>query len=138
MWNDHFPNRNGLKLTTLIGYRKVISSRLSRLVVHPRIFRLFMKRNFDAYVLWPLDKMVQNWIVYCSRLYGIPSWELDFWNFEPPYWAQNEQPKREICTKHHLPVHFHFRKTFLMKMTKGQQRLRSLRGILCQRCHFGA
>ena len=22
-----------------------------------------MKGNFDAYVLWPLDKMVQNWIV---------------------------------------------------------------------------
>ena len=24
---------------------------------------LFMKGNFDAYVLWTLDKMVQNWIV---------------------------------------------------------------------------
>ena len=22
-----------------------------------------MKENFDSYVLWPLDKMVQNWIV---------------------------------------------------------------------------
>ena len=22
-----------------------------------------MKEKFDAYVLWPLDKMVQNWIV---------------------------------------------------------------------------
>ena len=22
-----------------------------------------MKGNFDVYVLWPLDKMVQNWIV---------------------------------------------------------------------------
>ena len=32
-------------------YRKVASSRLSRLVAHPVIFRLFMKGNFDAYVL---------------------------------------------------------------------------------------
>ena len=33
------------------------------LVAHFHIFRLFMKGNFDGYVLWPLDKMVQNWIV---------------------------------------------------------------------------
>ena len=38
-------------------------SRLSRLVAHFHISRLFMKGNFDAYVLWPLDKMVQNLIV---------------------------------------------------------------------------
>ena len=44
-------------------YRKVVSSRLSRLVAHSRIFRLFMKGKFDAYVLWPLTKRVQNWIV---------------------------------------------------------------------------
>ena len=25
-----------------------------------------MKGKFDAYVLWPLDKMVQNWIVVRS------------------------------------------------------------------------
>ena len=30
-------------------YCKVASSRLSRLVAHSRIFRLFMKGNFDAY-----------------------------------------------------------------------------------------
>ena len=24
---------------------------------------MFMEGNFDAYVLWPLKKMVQNWIV---------------------------------------------------------------------------
>ena len=29
----------------------------------PRIFRLFMEGIFDGYVLWPLDKKVQNWIV---------------------------------------------------------------------------
>ena len=37
---------------SLIGtYRKVASSRLSRLVEHLSIFRLFMKGKFDAYVL---------------------------------------------------------------------------------------
>ena len=45
-----------------IIYRKVESSRLSQLVAHFQIFRLFLKENF-AYVLWCLDKMVQNWIV---------------------------------------------------------------------------
>ena len=44
-------------------YRKVTNSRLSRLVAHFWIFRLFMKGKFDAYVLWPLAKTVQNWIV---------------------------------------------------------------------------
>ena len=43
--------------------RKVASSRLSQLVAHLRIFRLFMKGKFDAYVLWPLAKKYQNWIV---------------------------------------------------------------------------
>ena len=32
-------------------YRKVVSSRLSQLVAHPRIIRLFMKENFNAYEL---------------------------------------------------------------------------------------
>ena len=32
-------------------YRKVASSRLSQLAARPRSFRLFMKRNFDAYLL---------------------------------------------------------------------------------------
>ena len=46
------------------NYRKFgSSSRLSRLVAHLRIFRLFMKGKFDAYVLWRLAKKVQNWIV---------------------------------------------------------------------------
>ena len=44
-------------------YRKVASSRLSWLVAHLRLFRLFMKRKFDAYLLWPLVKWDQNWIV---------------------------------------------------------------------------
>ena len=32
-------------------------------VAHSRILRLFMKGKFDAYILWPLAKGVQNWIV---------------------------------------------------------------------------
>ena len=47
-------------------YYKVASSRLSWLVAHLRIFRLFMKGKFDANVLWPLAQRVQNWIVYWS------------------------------------------------------------------------
>ena len=47
----------------ILTYRKVGSSRLSRLVAHFHNFRLFMKGNFDAYVLWPVAKRVQNWIV---------------------------------------------------------------------------
>ena len=38
-----------LKLS--INYRKVASSRLSRLVAHLHILRLFMNGKFDAYVL---------------------------------------------------------------------------------------
>ena len=34
-----------------VKYRKVASSGLSRLVAHLRIFRLFIKGKFDAYVL---------------------------------------------------------------------------------------
>ena len=45
------------------NYRKVTSSRLFWLVAHTRIFRLFMKREINAYVLWPLAKRVQNWIL---------------------------------------------------------------------------
>ena len=32
-------------------------------LAHPRIFRLFMKGKFDAYVLRPLAKRVKNQIV---------------------------------------------------------------------------
>ena len=62
------PFENGFSILLPAGTNtactvKVASSRLSWLVANPRIFRLFMKGNFDAYVLWLLDKMVQNWIV---------------------------------------------------------------------------
>ena len=45
------------------NYSKVGSSSLSWLVAHFWVFRLFMKGKFDAYVLWPLAKSVQNWMV---------------------------------------------------------------------------
>ena len=44
-------------------YRKVANSSLSRLVARFQIFRRLMKGKFDAYVLWPLAKKFQNWIV---------------------------------------------------------------------------
>ena len=53
-------------------YRKVASSRLSRLVARSVIFRLFMKGNFDAYVQNGQNgQKLNNRPVYCSRLYGI-------------------------------------------------------------------
>ena len=73
-WNQLKSNENLLLSKTyakhsfynernLLAYRKVMSSSLSRLVAHPSIFRLFMTGKFDAYVLWPLAKRVQYWIV---------------------------------------------------------------------------
>ena len=47
-------------------YRKVLSSRLSRLVAHLRIFWLFIKRKFDAHDAVNIDKSSQNWIVDCT------------------------------------------------------------------------
>ena len=81
-------------------YCKVVSSRMSRLVAHPRIFRLFMKGKFDDYLLWSLNKKVQNWIVDRStardftvnninRHYRVPNKRFlrksySFWTFFPP------------------------------------------------------
>ena len=44
-------------------YRKVASNSMSRLVAHLMIFIRLMKGKFDAYVVWPLAKKFQNWIV---------------------------------------------------------------------------
>ena len=44
-------------------YRRVSSSSLSRIVAHFWIFRRLLKGKFDAYVVWPLAKNVQNLIV---------------------------------------------------------------------------
>ena len=69
IWHGDLVPRDHSRFEFQVTYRKVKSSRLSRLVAHFHIFRLLMKGNFDAYVLWHLDKMVQNWIVdrYTSR-----------------------------------------------------------------------
>ena len=52
---------------TIFGLKMMVKSGLEqiflKLVAHFWIFRLFMKGKFDAYVLWPLTKRVQNWIV---------------------------------------------------------------------------
>ena len=44
-------------------YRKVTSSGMPKLVAHPSILRTFMKGKFDFYVLLPLAKSFQNWII---------------------------------------------------------------------------
>ena len=50
---------------------------MSWLVAHQRIFRLFMKRKFVAYVLWPLDKRIQNWIYgTCNPHWYELSWQM--------------------------------------------------------------
>jgi hypothetical protein len=46
-----------------LEYHKVASSRQSRLVANPSIFRLFLKGKFDGYIMWSLAQRVQNWIV---------------------------------------------------------------------------
>ena len=67
-----------------IRYSKVVNSRLSRLVAHFHIFRLFINEEFDAYVLWHLAQRVQNWIVDWSTARNITV----LW-FECPNWNPN-------------------------------------------------
>ena len=59
VWNLRIQNSLNLFLRLLskdeLIHRKVTSSRLSRLVAHPSIFRMFMKGKFDA-----LAKSFQN------------------------------------------------------------------------------
>ena len=95
-------------------YHFVASSRLSRLLAHPRIFRLFMKRNFDAYVLWPLDKLVQNWIVdkstarnftvciLCQFLWGASCFECNIHH----YWSKMIWHLRRGSNHHSLDTNF--------------------------------
>ena len=47
----------------LFIYCKVASSSMSPLVAHLMIFRRLLKWKFDAYVVWPLAKKFQSWIV---------------------------------------------------------------------------
>ena len=73
-----------------ITYRKIASSSMSWLVAHIQIFRRLMKGKFDAYVLWPLTKKFQNWIVNWSTarnftVSGIWRWEKNestLWDLE--------------------------------------------------------
>ena len=46
----HLKEYNTVKLQ-ILAYHEVGNSRLSRLVAHLRIIRLFIKGKFDAYVL---------------------------------------------------------------------------------------
>ena len=87
---------------TVSNNRKVASSRLSWLVAHSSIFRLFMKGKFDAYVLWPLAERVQNWIVDQSIAHNFtvihmyfqskqnqiptPCWPLCIWDTQATKW----------------------------------------------------
>ena len=59
-----------IELCLFYRLRKVASSRLTQLVAHQSIFRVFIKGKFDAYVLWPLAKSLQNWIVDRSTAMG--------------------------------------------------------------------
>ena len=63
LFTNFYSTNLRIFLRIIFGYRKVTSSSVSWLVAHQSIFRMFMKGKFDAYVLWPLAKRVQNWIV---------------------------------------------------------------------------
>ena len=73
-----------------ITYHKIASSSMSWLVAHIQIFSRLMKGKFDAYVLWPLTKKFQNWIVNWSTarnftVSGIWRWEKNestLWDLE--------------------------------------------------------
>ena len=83
-----------LRFHKIIKYRKVASSTLTRLVAHLRIFRLFIKGKFDAYVMWPLAKRVQNWIVDRST-----AWDFTKHDFEKDFNGM-------ACTKNFMQQHF--------------------------------
>jgi hypothetical protein len=55
-------------------YREVGNSSLSLLIAHFQIFRGLIKGKFDAYVLWPLAKKFQNWIIDRSTARDFTVW----------------------------------------------------------------
>ena len=57
-WSTKSIHRAGSKQKMLAVWNLPESK--SRLVAHPRIFRLFIKGKFDAYVLWPFAQRIQN------------------------------------------------------------------------------
>ena len=87
-------------------YRKVANSSLSRLVARFQIFRRLMKGKFDAYVLWPLAKKFQNWIVDRSTARDFTvCWFLckNLSNFVPPAWKLHNP----YCHNRHVSIFYH-------------------------------
>ena len=77
--------------------------RLSRLVAQIRIFRSLMKGKFDAYVLWPLAKKFQNWIVNRSTARDFTVFEIvDYALALPPIFCQTVNP---ISTNGAWPIY---------------------------------
>ena len=60
-WYSHLDIK--FEFSDQFQYSKVANSSMSWLVAHFQIFRMLMKRKLNAYVLWPLTKKFQNWIV---------------------------------------------------------------------------
>ena len=76
----NYPNFNPMRVSTIKSlkieneYCKVASSRLSWLVAHLRIFRLFMKGEIwclCTVTFWQKGPKLNSSPVYCSRLYGM-------------------------------------------------------------------
>ena len=65
LWNFSYGGQNQSRVNKIfsVKYCKVSSSSMFWLVAPFQIFRRLMKVKFDAYVLWPLAKKSQNWIV---------------------------------------------------------------------------
>ena len=60
--DELYPMHFCVRVLWRLNNRKVASRRLSWLVADLMLFRLFMKGKIGAYVLWPLAKIVHNWI----------------------------------------------------------------------------
>ena len=92
-WGKKYTSR-GLWWRANGNYCKVLSSRLSRLVALPRIFRRLMKGKFDAYELWPLATKFQNWIVDRST-----ARDLTVIYIFDQYFSFNVQPENQILNR---------------------------------------
>ena len=70
-----------------------------------------MKGKFDAYVLWPLTKRVQNWIVDRSTapnfMLELQSKIVIFQNVNKHWWAHLEKPLEETIQSHWGPSGIH-------------------------------
>ena len=98
-------------ISTWWEYRKVASNRLSQLEAHFYIFRLFMKGNFDAYVLWPLVKKFQNWIVDQStacKFMVFDIWLMPIWFMAHAKPASTKFSNTYLDFSHSYLAHAHF------------------------------